>query len=324
MTAARHRIVLAGDDTEADIRYPYCTEFIVSRDNDKPVDLLKSYLASIGDSAVVLEDEELIKVHVHSACPGAVLTEALTYGMLQTVKVENMTLQHHGNHMEKKLSRGLRKKYAVVTVASGEGIVGIMKDTGADFVIEGGQTMNPSAESFLEAFETLNADVVYVLPNNSNIILTARQAASLYEGSDVRVIETRSVGEGYVVLGSVDFSGTDIESVVSEAEETASAVVTGMVSTAVRDTKDAVKGDFIGFKGSDILSHSKDRNEAVRGLCSGMNAGDADVLVLFKGRDVPHQEADSLLEDLQGCFRNTEVVMTDGGQPVYDYILILE
>ena len=324
-------VVLSAFTEDSVLEFGYCTEFLLRLQTSKVGDtalfdesVILEYLQSAGESLVFFRDGSIIKVHVHTRTPGEILNTCQKWGEYLTVKVENMTLQHHGNHMEKKLSRGLRKKYAVVTVASGEGIVGIMKDTGADFVIEGGQTMNPSAESFLEAFETLNADVVYVLPNNSNIILTARQAASLYEGSDVRVIETRSVGEGYVVLGSVDFSGTDIDSVVSEAEETASAVVTGMVSTAVRDTKDAVKGDFIGFKGSDILSHSKDRNEAVRGLCSGMNAGDADVLVLFKGRDVPQQEADSLLEDLQGCLRNTEVVMTDGGQPVYDYILILE
>ena len=316
---------------DSELKFGYCTEFLLRLQTAKVGDVssfdeavIRDYLSDAGASLVFIREGSIVKVHVHTRTPGDILSACQKWGEFLKIKVENMTLQHHENNMDRKVFKGPRKKSAVVTVASGEGLVNILKETGADFVIEGGQTMNPSAESFVEAFDRVNADVIYVLPNNSNIILTARQAAGLYRDSDVRVIATKSVGSGYAVLGSVDFSGNDFDAVVKEAEEIAAGVVTGMVSKAIRDTKDAVKGDYIGFSGGEILCDSSDRNDAVTGLCRKLNAGDSDVILLFKGADVPSEEADALNSALQAEFRRAEVIMCDGGQAVFDYILILE
>lgn len=316
---------------DSELTFGYCTEFLLRLQTAKVGDVasfdetvIRDSLLVAGDSLVFIREGSIIKVHIHTKKPGDILNLCQKWGEYLKIKVENMTLQHHENNMDRKVSKGPRKKRAVVAVASGEGIVNVLKDTGADFIIEGGQTMNPSAESFIDAFDRVNADVIYVLPNNSNIILTARQAAGLYRDSDVRVIATKSVGSGYAVLGSVDFSGNDLDAVVKEAEEIAAGVVTGMVSKAIRDTKDAVKGDYIGFSGGEILCDSSDRNDAVTGLCRKLNAGDSDVILLFKGADVPSEEADALNSALQTEFRKAEVIMCDGGQAVFDYILILE
>lgn len=316
---------------DSELKFGYCTEFLLRLQTAKVGDVasfdetvIRDSLLAAGDSLVFIREGSIIKVHIHTKKPGDILNLCQKWGEYLKIKVENMTLQHHENNMDRKVSKGPRKKRAVVAVASGEGIVNVLKDTGADFIIEGGQTMNPSAESFIDAFDRVNADVIYVLPNNSNIILTAGQAASLYRDSDVRVIGTRSVGSGYAVLGSVDFSGNDPDTVVAEAEAIAGSTVTAMVSKAVRDTRDAVKGDYIGFSGSDILCDSTDRSEAALELCRKLNAGSSDVILLFRGADVPRDEADALSEMLQAEFRNAEVIMCDGGQPVFDYILIFE
>lgn len=316
---------------DSELTFGYCTEFLLRLQTAKVGDVasfdetvIRDSLLVAGDSLVFIREGSIIKVHIHTKKPGDILNLCQKWGEYLKIKVENMTLQHHENNMDRKVSKGPRKKRAVVAVASGEGIVNVLKDTGADFIIEGGQTMNPSAESFIDAFDRVNADVIYVLPNNSNIILTAGQAASLYRDSDVRVIGTRSVGSGYTVLGSVDFSGNDPDTVVAEAEAIEGSTVTAMVSKAVRDTRDAVKGDYIGFSGSDILCDSSDRSEAALELCRKLNAGSSDVILLFRGADVPRDEADALSEMLQAEFRNAEVIMCDGGQPVFDYILIFE
>lgn len=316
---------------DSELTFGYCTEFLLRLQTAKVGDVasfdetvIRDSLLAAGDSLVFIREGSIIKVHVHTKTPGDILNLCQKWGEYLKIKVENMTLQHHENNMDRKVSKGPRKKRAVVAVASGEGLVNVLKDTGADFIIEGGQTMNPSAESFIDAFDRVNADVIYVLPNNSNIILTAGQAASLYRDSDVRVIGTRSVGSGYAVLGSVDFSGNDPDAVVAEAEAIEGSTVTAMVSKAVRDTRDAVKGDYIGFSGSDILCDSSDRSEAALELCRKLNAGSSDVILMFRGADVPQNEADALTETLQAEFCNAEVIMCDGGQPIYDYILIFE
>lgn len=316
---------------DSELTFGYCTEFLLRLQTVKVGDVasfdesvIRDWLMAVGESLVFIRDGSIIKVHVHTKTPGDILTACQKWGEFLKIKVENMTLQHHENNMDKKVFKGPRRKRAIVAVASGEGIVNVLKDTGADFVIEGGQTMNPSTDSFIEAFDMVNADLIYVLPNNSNIILTAKQAAGLYPASDVRVIATKSIGAGYAVLGSVDFSANDAGAVVAEAEEIASTTVTGMVSKAIRDTRDAVKGDYIGFSGGEILCDSSDRSESAVELCRKLNAGNSDVILLFKGADVPQDEADALNARLQAEFRSAEVVICDGGQPIFDYIIILE
>ncbi|MCQ2176086.1 MAG: DAK2 domain-containing protein [Bacteroidales bacterium] len=325
------KVDLSAFTEDSILEFGYCTEFLLRLQTSKvgsvpdfDESVIRDYLQSAGESLVFFRDASIIKAHIHTRTPGNILNACQKWGEYLSVKIENMTLQHHENHMEKKIVNGPRKRYAVVAVASGKGIVDIFKDNGVDYVIEGGQTMNPSAESFIEAFDSVNADVIYVLPDNSNIILTARQSAELYDGSDVRVICTKSIGSGYAVLGSVDFSGPVPDTVVSEAEAIAADTVAGMVSTATRNTKDAVKGDYIGFSDGDVLCDSSDRSEALISLCAALKAGDYDVLIVFKGAGVPDAEADALAARLQGIYSNAEVVFCDGGQPVYDYLLILE
>lgn len=313
------------------LEFGYCTEFLLRLQTAKvgvvasfDESVIKDYLASAGESLVFIRDGSIIKVHVHTRTPGEILGACQKWGEFLKVKVENMTLQHHENNMDRKVARGPRKKRAVIAVASGEGLVSIFKENGADFVIEGGQTMNPSAESFLEAFDRVNADLIYVLPNNSNIILTARQAAGLYKGSEVRVIGTRNIGAGYVVLGSVDFAHDEADELCAQAEQVASSTVAAMVCRSIRDTKDTVKGDFVGFSNGKIMCDAPDRTDAFVSLCGKLDAGSYDVLAVFKGADVPMEEAEALSARLGALYPRLEVAVCDGGQPVYDYIIVLQ
>ena len=310
---------------DCELEFGYCTEFLLRLQTSK-VDpasfdskVICDYLNSVGESVVCFKDGSIVKVHVHTRTPGEILNHCQKWGEYLTVKIENMTLQHHETHKR----AAIRKKYATVTVSAGEGMCAMFRELGADVVIEGGQTMNPSAERFVEAFREVNADTVYVLPNNSNIILTAGQAASLYGDSKVVVIPTRTLGAGIITLGSVDFSSGP-EEVLSEAEEVAGSVVCGAVSRAVRDTDVVRKDGFIGFKGGQILCGGESRPEVVESLADKMDAGSYDVLMLFRGADAPAGEADQLCARLQKSFPRVEVILRDGDQPVYDYMLILQ
>ena len=324
--AAKVDISAFGPDSV--LEFGYCTEFLLRLQTAKLGSLdefdesvIRDYLSGAGESLVFFRDGSIIKVHVHTRTPGDILSHCQRWGEFLTVKIENMTLQHHENHMESR--KQPRRRAAVVAVASGEGIVGLLKDSGADHVIEGGQTMNPSASDFVEAFDAVNADVVYVLPDNSNIILTARQAASLCEGSDVRVIPTKSVAAGYVVLGSVDF-GQEPDQVVAEASAVAGEVVCGAVSAAIRDSGEARMGEYIGFRDSVILSHSESRPGAALSLYGKLRAEGSDLAIILKGAGVPDEEASALVAGLESAYPRTEFALVDGGQPVFDYIIIVQ
>lgn len=335
LPAKAEEVDLSAFSEDSVLEFGYCTEFLLRLQRSKVGEVaafdetpVREYLQGAGESLVFFREGSIIKVHIHTPTPGDILSTCQRWGEFLTVKVENMTLQHHGNHMDSKVpaaaAKGRRKPYAVVAVVSGDGLCNIFRDNGADFVIEGGQTMNPSAEDFIKAFESVNAERIFVLPNNSNIILTAIQASQLYKGSEVHVIRSRSIGEGYMVLGSVDFSGDDAQALTAEAGQIAESVTTGMVSTAIRDSGIASAGDFIGFRASEILSASKDRSETASALCDSLGAEEADVIVIFKGQDVPQEEADALCTALQGKYRKAEIALCDGGQKIFDYILILE
>lgn len=313
------------------LEYGYCTEFLLRLQNSK-VDVnsfdesvIRHYLEGAGDSLVFFRDGSIIKVHVHTRTPGDILNTCQQWGEYLTIKIENMTLQHHENHMEHLAApKGPRRAQGIVTVASGDGLVRLFSDMGAQ-VIEGGQTMNPSTQDFLQAFDMVNAGRIFVLPNNSNIIMTAQQAASIYDKSEVIVLPSRTIGGGYCVLGSVDFASGTAQEIEAQAQTVLEGVVTGMVSKATRTTDQAAEGDFIGFTGKEeILVSSPDRSEAVAGLCGRMGASDYDVILIVKGRDVPESEANELYEKVQAAYRRSEIVLVDGGQPVYDYIIVLE
>lgn len=310
------------------LEYGYCTEFLLRLQRAK-VDIdnfdvkeIVDYLNSVGESVVAFREDTIVKVHVHTRTPGEILNHCQRWGEFLTTKIENMTLQHHESH--KYEAKRPHKKAAVVTVASGNELVGIFKDTGADYVIEGGQTMNPSAAEFLAAFKEVNADTIYVLPNNSNIVLTANQAAGLYPGSKVCVIPTKSIGAGYTVLGSIDFTSSSPEGILQEAQEIIDSTVTGMVSRAVRDTEEAKEGEFIGFVKDEIMCASASRAESLVTLCEKLGAKSSDVILVFVGADVPEDDAAEAERRLAGLCPMAEVVMQPGGQPVYDYIVVIQ
>ena len=309
------------------LEFGYCTEFLLRLQRSKvnldsfDESVIRQWLESIGDSLVFFRDGSIIKVHVHTMDPGAVLSKCREWGEFLTIKVENMTLQHHENHMDQRFKRA-RKSLGVVTVACGKGLTDSFTEMGADIVIEGGQTMNPSVERFLEAFDTVNADTVMVLPNNSNILLTARQAAEIYDKARIEVIPTKTLGEGYYALANLDVSMTPDE-LVPVLTEAAAAVTTGGVSRAIRDTAEARTGDYIGFSGKDILCSAPDANGAALQLAARLNAGSADILLLMAGEDVSKEDSQALRQQLEKQYPLAEVVFLQGDQPVYDYIIVI-
>ena len=319
------------------LEFGYCTEFLLRLQSAK-VDLdtfdeaeLIDYLNSVGESVVCFREGSIVKVHVHTKTPGDILNQMQRYGEFLTFKMENMTLQHNENHMAEKLApkpRTPHKPFGVVSVAAGEGIKDAFVSLGCDAVVDGGQSMNPSAEDLIAAFRRVNADVIFVFPNNSNIIMTAKQAAQLYEDAQVRVVPTKTIGEGYAAISMLDTTSGDADAIAAELEEIIEGVVTGMVSRAVRDTEmngvSVRKDDFIGFAGDTIHTANADRNEAAAALCEATKAGRYDIMLLVVGADAGSDEAQALCQTLQKQYRRTEIVMIDGGQPIYDYIIILE
>ena len=322
-----HPVDLSAFTEDSVLEFGYCTEFLLRLQRSK-VDLasfdekiLSDWLAAHGDSLVFFRDGTIIKVHVHTRTPGDILNHCQQYGEFLTLKIENMTLQHHENHMDERFRTG-RKALGVVSVAAGAKLQQTFREMGADEVIEGGQTMNPPVQAFLEAFDRIGAENILVFPNNGNILLTARQAAALYDRARVEVIATRSLGEGYYALASLDASET-IDQIVPELEAALEGTVTGLVSRAIRDNDAGHTGDYLGIAGKDILCGSPDRKEALLELARKLNADDYDIAVLFKGVDVPEEEADALIQALSASCPRTEFTRIDGGQPVYDYILLL-
>jgi len=242
-----------------------------------------------------------------------------------------MTLQHneaHGGESFKSRVEKPRKPFGIVSVAAGKGIKETFLNLGCDVVVDGGQSMNPSAEDMISAFEQINADVIYVFPNNSNIIMTANQAAEIYKGSDVRVVPSKTIGEGYAAISMLDTEVGDTDAVIESLNEILGGVVTGTVSKAVRDTElggvSVKKDDYIGFVGDTIYVDSPDREEAALVLAEKMNAKRYDIMLVCCGEDVSGEEGSRLCKQLSKAYRRTEVVNIDGGQPIYDYIIILE
>ncbi len=319
------------------LEYGYCTEFLLRLQRAK-VDIdsfdikpLEEYLNSVGNSLVIFREGSVVKVHVHTMTPGDVLTHCQQYGEFLTLKIENMALEHN----EAKVKSGYtppslkpKKKYGIVAVAAGDGLKKTFSSLGCDAVVDGGQSMNPSAEDFIKAFSEINADTLLVFPNNSNIIMAAEQAASLYEKSDVRVIPSKTVGEGYAAVSMLDTSSGDTDAIIEEMKDVISGVVTGMVSHASRDTeKDGVsvrKGDYIGFSGGKIYVDSESCLMTAESLADSLGCGKYDIALILCGAEATDEDADALYKYLKDKYRRTEVIMINGGQPVYDYILILE
>ena len=312
---------------DSTLEFGYCTEFLLRLQRSK-VDpdhfdekVIADWLSAHGDSLVFFRQGTIIKVHVHTFHPGEILNHCQQYGEFLTLKIENMTLQHHENHMDERFHVD-GKALGVVAVAAGTKLQQAFREMGADEVIEGGQTMNPPVQAFLEAFDRIGAENILVLPDNGNILLTARQAAEMYDKARVEVLPTRSLGEGYYALASLDTSET-IDQIVPELEEALQATVTGLVSRAIRESEAGHTGDYLGLSGKDILCGSPDRKEALLELARKLDAGSRDIALLLTGAEVPSDEAQAALQALTEAFPRTETTLVEGGQPVYDYILLL-
>ncbi len=328
---------------ESELEFGYCTEFLLRLQRAKvdpetfDVTIITDFLNSIGNSVVSFKDGSIVKAHVHTMNPGKVLNFCQQYGEFLTLKIENMMLQHEEivakkeepkDDLQSVLKAKKHQRYGVVTVAAGEGLTKTFRELGADVVIAGGQSMNPSAEQFIEAFQQISADTIIVLPNNSNIILTAQQAAALYAKTPVRIIRTKTIGEGYAALSMMDTNIENPDELCEALNEVVSSVVTGLVSTATRSTVmsgiEMKVGDYIGFEDDTFYAAGKDRKEVVLKLAEGLDAGNFDIMLVIAGKDAPEEEQREVLSALKQKYRLMDVIPVIGMQPVYDYILVLE
>ncbi len=318
------------------LEFGYCTELLVRLQNAKAdistfdVKVITDYLQTVGDSIVTVRNGSIVKLHVHTMTPQKVLDFCQQYGEFLKVKIENMSLQHNNTVTVEKEStpQQERKKYGVVAVACGEGLKATFRERGADVIVDGGQSMNPSAEDFIEAFDEVNADVIFVFPNNGNIVLTAQQAAHLYEKSDVRVIESTTIGAGYASLAMLDTASENVDAIVGELREAMEGVATAEISHCVRDAKfgdtDVFTGDYIGFVGKELLAVNPNRVVAACETIDALGFSGYDIGILIYGKDATEEEAQKIEAYTQARYKGKEFYVINGGQDIYDYILIVE
>ncbi len=320
-----------------DITFTYCTEFIVSRDHQKSADLLRAFLQNIGDSAVVVDDEEIVKVHVHTDLPGVVLTEALTYGSLLTVKIENMReqhselsegAQHGGEHAgEHQGPLEVEKEFGSVVVCAGEGMADLFRDLGVDKIITGGQTMNPSTEDILKAIESTPANVVYVLPNNKNIIMAAEQCAPLTE-KRVVILPTKTIPQGVAAMLSMDLTTEDEAEITESAMEAIANVHTSLITYAARDSDfdgyEIKAGEFLGMLDGALLGSNSDIAALVDHLVEKLLELSPEFITVYYGEDVEPEAAEALGAALSAGLPEADLSIVNGGQPVYYYMIAAE
>ncbi len=323
---------------EADIKFGYCTEFIImlEREQDVVERQLKEYLQKIGDCVVVVADDDIVKVHVHTNDPGLAIQKALTYGSLTSMKIDNMREEHHEKVIkdaekaakaETEAKSEPEKEVGFIAVSAGEGLSDIFKDLGVDFIIEGGQTMNPSTEDILEAVDKVNAKNIFVLPNNGNIILAAEQAKQLTENKNLIVIPSKNIPQGisaminYVANKSVDENEKNMSTEMLN-------IKSGQVTYAVRDTnmdgKDIKQGDFMGLTDKTIVAVEKNVDDAATALIDSMIDDDAELVSLYYGADVDEDGANKLADKLADKYEDVEFEVQFGGQPVYSYFISVE
>lgn len=312
-----------------DIKFQYCTEFIL--ESDKVDDLvIREKFMKFGDSLAVVGDEGVIKVHVHTNDPGLALQEALSYGQLLTIKIENMKLQHENVVLSEaeqtKKIQVEEKEYGFIATSMGEGLAQIFKDFGVDHIIEGGQTMNPSTEDFMKAIESLHARNIIILPNNSNIIMAANQAKELSD-KNIIVIPTKNVAQAFATLVTFDGDATAEENEANMVEAL-STVKSGQVTYAVRDTVindiEVKEGNIIGLAEGKLLSAGEGVNEITTDLIEKLVDEDSAIITLFYGEDTSKEDAESLASDLEEKFEDIDVELHYGGQPLYYYLISVE
>ncbi len=322
------------------MEFGYCTELLLRLQNSKTdiasfdVGVITEYLQSIGDSVVTVKTDSIVKLHVHTMTPYKVLEFCQQHGEFLTVKIENMMLQHNETEANGKAISAMaetareRRPFGIVTVAMGDGICDAFREMGADEVIVGGQTMNPSAEDFLDAFDRTNADTVFVLPNNGNVLLAARQAAQIYRGSNIRVIPTRTVGDGFAVLSMLDLDSQDADEIEAAMNDAMQDVITVEVSKSIRDAElngvKVQKGDYIGILGKTILAADANRETVAKACIEALELSTHALALIIKGKDASQEEADRVAASIKQQYPMAEICQTDGGQDIYDYILVAE
>jgi DAK2 domain fusion protein YloV len=313
------------------INFTYCTEFIVEKENDTDPAKLRAFLETIGDCVVVVDDEEIIKVHVHTNQPGEAITKGLTYGSLISNKIENMRKQHEnaGAPVQKKFERvdPVEGEIGFVAVAAGEGLVSLFHDLGCENVVSGGQTMNPSTEDILEAVQATPAATVFVLPNNKNIIMAAEQAVPLADRKIV-VLPTRTIPQGLTAMLAYDPDSSVDENAV-DMYKAAEKVGTGQITYAARNSefndKKIKEGELLGLINGKLTFTEKSRSKAIAKLAKQMIGKDSSFITLIYGEDVTDEEAEETRKFIENKIaKNVEVTLVNGGQPVYYYILSVE
>ena len=332
---------------DSEMTYGYCTELLLQLQNKKTdienfdTEALKDFLSSIGDSIVAFKTDSIVKLHVHTFTPEKVLAHCREYGEFLSVKIENMSIQHteldgNGGAVEMPVRDAAenkpivpKKKYGVVAVTTGEGIENLFRELGTDEIIQGGQTQNPSTNDFLEAFENISAEHIFVFPNNGNIVMAAQQAAELYDKAQVHVIPNKNIGTGYAALTALDFESDDVEKNISDMMAAMKKVKAGYVSPSIRDTEmnglQINSGDTIGIIEKEIVVSDKDRTSAARVLASKLlEDPEKSLLTIFVGVDANEDEQKELETRISEDNPDAEVYFVDGGQEIYPYIFVAE
>ena len=341
LEASKESTVKEGSASSVDqeIKYGYCTEFIILLNktfNIKNEIDFKEYLESIGDSIVVVADGDVVKVHVHTNDPGLAIQRALKYGALSNMKIDNMRLEHQEKiNKEQQMKEQERKKepemphkeVGFIAVSVGEGMSEIFRGLGADYIIEGGQTMNPSTEDMLNAIDRVNADTIFILPNNKNIILAANQAKTMVEDKKIIVIPTKTVPQGITAIINY-VPDMDPEDNAATMECEIKNVLTGQVTYAVRDTmiddKEIKQGDYMGIGDSGILSVGRDMEEVTFNMIKAMMHDDLELISIYYGSDVSEEAAEAIKAKVEETYPDCDVELQMGGQPIYYYVISME
>lgn len=322
---------------ESNIKFGYCTEFIIMLEKEFPEKeekAFKEYLMSIGDSLVVVADDEIVKVHVHTNDPGQAIQRALTYGQLSNMKIDNMRLEHHEKVIKEAEKMAAQqavlepaKEVGFISVSVGQGMGDIFRELGADYLIEGGQTMNPSTEDVLQAISHVNAENIFIFPNNKNIILAANQARDLTEDKNIIVIPTKTIPQGITALISYVPDKT-VEQNTEEMMEAMGNVKTGQITYAVRDTriddKEIRQGDIMGIGDHGILAVGKEIEDTAVATVQEMTDEDSEIISIYYGADVSAEDAEQLAERLEDMYPDYDVELNEGGQPIYYYVVSVE
>ena len=338
--SAGTKMVKPSEQAETEIKFGYCTEFIIMLEKEftaKDETEFKAYLESIGDSIVCVADDDIVKIHVHTNDPGLAIQKALTYGQLSRMKIDNMREEHQERlikdaekvaaQQEEEKKNEPRKDYGFVAISVGEGLDEIFKGLGVDYIISGGQTMNPSTEDILEAVDKINADTIFVLPNNKNIILAAQQAESLVEDKKLVVIPSKTVPQGIAaMIGFVQESS--VEENKESMIENMSYIKTGQSTYAVRDTviddKEIHEGNIMGIGDDGILSVGEDIADTTVDMIREMVDEESEIVSLYYGSDVTEDDANELAKKVEKALPDVEVEVYPGGQPIYYYIASVE